>query len=275
MRDRAVSSLLALVIVAAPGCGCSPDATEEYQPSPEARAFAVKLCNTRHECECADGRFASYAECVDEVARSFDAQVEAGAKVDNECLDQALANESLNGCPAWPWDEAHWSCAALRYSRQLGDACSPASDLEPLAIENCGSGLTCLRGECRPSDEAGQPPTDFNSPGDPCTTSTSCVGGLYCGYDHRCHELAGLGEQCEHAMGCEIPAYCEGLGATGVGVCAPRKQPGEPCDPRDWVPCDSPNFPDVVNACDPTTNTCAPDQPGICRLTHALIARQG
>ncbi len=28
-----------------------------------------------------------------------------------------------------------------------------------------------------------------------------------------------------------------------------------------------------VNACEPDTNTCVPDQPGICRLTHALVAK--
>lgn len=68
--------------MAIPAYGCSPDSVEEYQPSPEARAYASKLCSARHECRCADERFSSYSGCFDAIAKSFDAQVEAGAKVD-------------------------------------------------------------------------------------------------------------------------------------------------------------------------------------------------
>lgn len=266
--------LLVAILMAIPAYGCSPDSVEEYQPSPEARAYASKLCSARHECRCADERFSSYSGCFDAIAKSFDAQVEAGAKVDKACLDEMLASEALNGCPPWVWDEQLLgSCAVLHKSKQLGEACSPPHDLAPLRTEECDSGLACLRGECRPLEEAEQPPTKIPSPGDPCSDFSVCFG-MYCGYDHRCHTPAALGDPCDHPQGCEASAYCEGLGGANTGVCALRKQPGEACDPRDWVACASPDFPEQVNACDPASNTCAPDQPGICRLTHALIARQ-
>jgi len=273
MSRPGIQAILLSIVLFVPACGCGPDPVEEHEPSAEAQAFAMKLCSTRHECGCADDRFSSYTECLDEVAKSFDAQVEAGAQVNKSCLDDALANESLNGCPTWVWDEGLWSCAVLEKSKELGAACAPPSDLAPLVTEECDSGLTCLRGECRPVEEAGQPPSKIPSAGDPCATFGDC-GGMYCGYDHRCHEPADLGSQCGHPYGCEIPGFCEGLGGSGTGVCVLPKQPGEACDPRDWAACASPDFPDHVNACDPTTKTCAPDQPGICRLTHPLIARQ-
>jgi hypothetical protein len=262
--------LLACLLLSVPACGCGPSDTVENGPSEEARALATKLCGVRHECGCADDRFASHDECREMVAESFDARVKAGAMIDSSCVDDALTNASLNGCPTWVWDPEMWSCPALVKPQKAGALCSLPTDLEPLVIADCDEGLLCLGGVCTPADE--QPPAKVYSSGDPCTPSVGC-GVLYCGYDHRCHERVPSGGSCNHPYGCEVPLFCEGLGQASEGVCTEQKQPSEACDPRDWNACASPDFPDEVNACDPDANACAPDQPGICRVTHALIAK--
>lgn len=271
MSNLGIPVALFAVLVIVPACGCSPDPADVYEPSAEARAFAQKLCSTRHECGCDDERFASYSECVGEISKSFDGQIDAGAQISKSCFDDALANESLNGCPPWVWSEDLWSCAVLKKSKKLGDPCSPTSGLAPLVVEECDTGLYCSQSKCRPVEEAGQPPSTIPEVGDPCTSGADC-GGMYCGVDRHCQASADLGGQCDHPFGCKVPGYCEGLGGSGSGICALPRQPGEACDPRDWAACSSPEFPELVNACDADTNTCVPDQPGICRLTHPLIA---
>jgi hypothetical protein len=267
MRYATVPALLLLLLLS---CGGN-EPTAEVEASPEARAFAMKVCTARNNCGCTDGRFASYKECRDEIAESFDAQVAAGATIDKSCLDEALAKESLNGCPTWVWEPEMWACPALVSAKTEGEACALPSDLNPLIIDACGGGLFCVKGVCTP--ETGPPPVKTYAVGDPCTPTEGC-GGMYCSYDHHCRERVALGGDCDHPSGCEVGIFCEGLGRGDQPICAEQKQPGEACDPYDWGPCDSPNFPDEVNACDPNTNLCTPDQPGICRLTHTFVAKQ-
>ena len=227
-------------------------------------------------CGCSDDRFSSFADCQAQIADAFDAEIAAGAKVDEACFDQTLASDSLNGCTAWVWEPEDWGCPALVHSKPEGAPCSLPTGLRPMRVAMCGPGLVCSQGVCTPDTGEPIPPKAYAA-GDPCTPSDGC-GGMYCGYDHRCHERGGSGASCDHPHGCDGALYCQGLGeglANGSqGICVEWNQPGDPCDPRDWVPCASPNWPDEAYACDPSENRCAPDQPGICRQTHPLIARQ-
>lgn len=267
------SILLAAII--ATGCRAQPpgkaeEASTETAPdetSPEATQFAQALCAARKSCGCDDGAFASEQECEQEFAERFDNKLARGLELDESCFQATLESQALTECPPWVWVPEQWPCPALIGTKHAGDSCMNHYDLGPLVAYECDDGLVCREGSCT---------ADSSSPavseaGDPCHSNdgTACPGNpsLYCGHDDRCHLKGTIGTSCDHIAGCEVPLYCEGLGR-GQGICSTRKDPGQSCDPWDWDPCISPDWPTTAHGCDPGTKTCEPDQPGLCRLTH-------
>ena len=155
-----------------------------------------------------------------------------------------------------------FACATLQRQGKEGDPCAWHSDLYPLQVTDCMDGLTCTMGICA-HEGASQ------GEGEPCRNEpiSTCALELWCGPDGTCHPSAALGEACTNWRGCELGAYCAGLGDDGVGTCSEHLITGESCDPRDWDGCLLPPW----SWCGPDDAggyICQEGIPGICNLTH-------
>lgn len=262
------SFLLAFASIA-----CGPtQATLPIEATPEGRQMAKAVCSARESCGCLDSRFESTEQCEAEIAASIDTALAGGVTLDSSCFETALASEVMQACPVWPLPpDGFFSCLIASGDQDLGDSCQN-HDFGISQVSDCKEGLVCWGGKC----ESSRGPAPQLNSGDPCHSDMGCGWlNLYCGQaDHQCHPRRTIGEACDDYLGCELGSYCKGLGNADTGVCAPRELPGEPCGPKDWMACDSPDFqedPDQFYWCNPATNTCTLDMILVCRWTHPVV----
>jgi hypothetical protein len=258
--DRRILITLTLLL------GCGPGSVEQpFAPSPEAVRYANVVCEARQSCECGDGRFASEQDCKDQFTAAFDKVEKLGLAFDEECFETLVTSEALTDCGIWTSTPTPSCQVFFMGPKKEGASCDTHPELMPLVVNECGEGLGCHDGICKP-----EPESVARVEGDAC--HTDCGGTkLYCGTDNRCHRKREPGEACDHWRACGTHYYCEGLLA-GLGVCSPRKDLGEACDPRDWGACFSKESPDQWLWCDSPTNTCVVGPPAVCRQTHPALA---
>lgn len=249
-------SLLGWVLLA--GCG------GEAQVSAEALRYGETLCGALEACECPSW-FDSRESCVRDFAGRFDAVRRDGFAVDSVCFDKALGQ--LSGCPDL---KVGLGCVALQRDGKLLAACVSYPELPGLPVAPCQSGLLCsLDGECRTPEQIG---LSASAEGDACVREASpwCTPGLYCGAEGICEAWKAEGEACRSSFECMFQTYCRGGSSDGDGVCARQAVEGEPCDPRDFMPCGDPW------SCDPLEGVCSTREVPLCdRLTNPRVRPTG
>jgi hypothetical protein len=265
-----ISSPVFLIVLTLGGCGPEPIEPPVVE-TPEARKFAKAFCGARQTCGCADARFASPDECERDMAKAFDtAMQKQGLTLVSDCLTSFLASDVMTECPEEPWLSQE-TCTVLRGTKSEGEPCEVWPELTPLTVNECTEGLSCRRGLCQSG--SGSPPPTLQL-GDPCSSRGGCgTPDLYCSVDGHCHPTKALGDSCDDYIACDVvTGFCNGLGSGGLGTCTARAEIGDPCSPKDWGSCDSPNFPEEFIWCDPESSTCISGYPAICRRTHAAFA---
>ena len=251
-------SLVSLVMGCGPGQGQAP-------PSSSAQEFGMAVCPSRTSCDCADDRFETTPLCEAHWSALFaDAEASGSLELDPACLDALVSSEMLTECETWPSESFDWDCPVLQGTKAEGDACTNHFDLFPALARECVEGLSCIKGQCRLEP---LPPV-LSEPGDPCRQDdfVPCTNMLYCSANanNACMPFSAPGSPCSEHLQCGVDHYCEGLGATGEGSCAPTQVLGSPCDPLDWRSCG------IDGWCDGSLGRCTPDTPGTCYLTHPL-----
>ena len=263
------------------GSSCHRSVEEEPEPSEHAFEYAEALCEAAATCACS-GPLAEPVFCESEHVRWF-AALEASLDLNNGCLDTWIAAIELGDCPAAgedAWMDAS-ECEVFRGTKGLGAACQPHPEVGPLFAEECADGLRCSRGLCVEESET----TDLAlGEGDACSplTSPTCGGSfeLYCD-DGTCRRHTPDGGTCDSAIECESMSYCEGLWSDDSGTCAPMKDVGDTCDPRDQGGClnyagleGATQTSDFEAWCDPAVGSCVEGRiPRVCGALNNHLPR--
>jgi hypothetical protein len=99
-----------------------------------------------------------------------------------------------------------------------------------------------------------------------CQSDPSDV--LYCAPDGSCQRQVGVAAPCDSEAACDLLAvpelYCQGIGATGQGVCAPEVALGEPCEPADPGSCAFDPQSNSTGWCSASEQVCVRDGPRAC-----------
>ncbi|NVB38221.1 hypothetical protein G6O69_38025 [Pseudenhygromyxa sp. WMMC2535] len=245
------------------GLSCSERPIPEPIPDGTAQRYAEALCASVQDCGC--GYFESSEACEVVVAEQFDAIAGGLRDFDQECFDAFLASGAYESCGT-PQEarDLFPDCAAFYGSAVEGESCIPNAlfgDMNP--TDTCVEGVDCyfVTGVC----DNDPPFPDFKSEGDICSEAltNNCFNEyLYCD-EGVCRQRAECDEPCTHVFGCHF-GFCQGLQEDGEGICTPRLDFGDPCDPKDYYSCDPPLGGDY-GWCSPTTQHCKDTIPYACQ----------
>jgi hypothetical protein len=260
----ASTRLQALVLAGGLAVACNPDGVEDY--GDDAQRFAAATCKAAQECSCAAFMLLG-GDCEDHYIEAFEDAVARDLTLDVECLNKHLDRLTNDPCAM---DRAAPDCFVFEGSRDVGTQCYGHADLAGIAADECAGNLVCNPiGLC-----ADFPPTDplpERQVGEQCWSESvgSCANpDAYCGSDGVCHTRGIVGEPCE-SLGCvpsleDIPLFCEHGGQLTTGTCRTQLQPGEPCDPLDFDPCQDVDGED--RSCDAIARVCVVgSEPDLCR----------
>lgn len=176
----------------------------------EIEAFLdVSDPRTELECQADVGRrcvraIATLDFSIDEKRARFD-----GSRM-NRCLDSLVAPTGTCATVATelPWTEA---CADSAWIGLVGDGAECLQSFECASKDSfCGASQTCI---AKPVE------------GQECGIA-GCATGLYCNAG-ICRTQLAAGAVCSSSVQCQMNLFCDFGGAPSV--CAPLRQPGEPC----------------------------------------------
>jgi hypothetical protein len=243
--------------------GCGPEQIEiPSEASPEARKFAEAFCGGRETCKCSDARFDSQTQCESASAEAYDAVLAKGLVPDAECLESVLVNNAAVLECRSAWKPEDFGCPILWGTKDVGEACDHYYEFLPYLVSDCKDGLMCYAGTCVVEPFFIEP----KSAGDPCHKRGGCgTVTLRCGRDGRCHEMRPVGEPCDDYVLCDLGLYCKGLAEKKPGICSPKELAGSPCNPGDWVSCETGSYCSV----DSYTCTSKPTS-AVCQFTHPI-----
>jgi hypothetical protein len=256
---------------------CGPE-TAKMPVGDESRRYAEAVCGAMQDCGCAP-HFGEPQACVSVFNDRFSQFLADEYVLDLDCFDRVVDSDDLADCGAADAAPTEWSCTVLSLHKGEGDDCSDHQlELPPFAVSECDSDLLCIDGVCVPHGTVGPPLAE----GDECFSeqAASChVGGLYCSGEGVCEVEPGEGEPCSSPFACSFEAtsgggdlYCSGWSDTASGTCTRQATTGDSCDPFDWGACtQGADF--KRGWCDPETQLCEADGPGICLLTDYPGAR--
>lgn len=242
----------------------------------EGRRYAADACEALESCGCVS-HFDSRSSCQSTLEARFELARDVGLSLDLDCFEASLA--SMARCDPVPLTYEPPACFVLHGDKREGDYCSRRADLPGLDVGECRVGLTCRDRRCVPEGADVGFPAPPEDPGTECdpTTPVACgVGSVYCGAGDTCASVAGLGEACDHALGCEfidevadVYLFCRGVHGPGdIGVCTGAIPTGAPCDPLDYAPCES------AGRCDPDLKVCTDESASVhfCREAEFYVA---
>lgn len=224
---------VALVLIMSSSCeGCDDRVLPPPPPPDAAERFARAACLAEANCGC--GIYSSTQECEADLTERFEDAL-AGGTIDEDCFEQYLESEVLQGCPSHSLlSDAIPGCVALVGSSTKGEPCLPFSLLTMLPGQGCQDGLFCsFEGVCGDNIQS------TKAAGDPCNPDfpLSCGYELYCSAAGVCVARVPEGQSCDEPLACELGLFCDGL-PEGAGVCAPQVEVGESCDPAEIGSCD-------------------------------------
>lgn len=234
---------------------CSDRTTPDPAPRDAATKFATAACQVADSCGC--GSYETSAQCQEILAARFGAFIDAGATLDENCLEQWLESPLFTQCPTELSADPIPSCKVLTGHANEGSACGPGNLLGLVPGGGCGEGLMCsLGGHC--TSTADEP----LQAGDTCNAGfyLSCNDvDLYCAPEGVCVTRAPDGEACDSYESCSLTSYC-----SATGTCTPREPLGAACDPMaSGRSCDPAGAPNVW--CNPATLVCEAGEPFVCR----------
>lgn len=208
---------------------CSNRPTEENDTIPAAvRAYARARCQRLEACECKNANHADREQCEDSIVALYLDAVAGRTSAELGCFGEAAQLWEHAPCDEPPSGEA---CNVLTRADAVGTSCrfhpfrddflradscaeglfcwndmycARAPDMseegEPCSAEGlCGSGLTCIAGQCE----------QHRGEGEPCESSPNCAPAreLYCG-DGVCTMKSAPGGSCETREACRFGAQC-------------------------------------------------------------------
>lgn len=184
--------------------------------------LAEHLCPIQAECDCAEDLL--IVDCEDEVerevARSEQAVIDRGLKVDSECLEAFLHRiDALASCgPLREHLSEPLACFVYAGAAEVGDACRVYEVFPPMS--DCRQGLRCRDGTCfDPYD------IPILQEGETCWVPSStpnmqtgflgeCAEGLECDWRGICNAvdpappMVAMGDECLYGSQCPLEGYC-------------------------------------------------------------------